>query len=100
MDDNEINKEVFENLIDYVLIKGAGEGYLLFSIKRQSYLITEDDGEFNNLLLQKGIRVVDTIDEVRDTNFIHYVQVWNDETKEWMMIPQKEMFDYIKKNKK
>ena len=100
MDDHELNKEILENLTKYVLIKGSSEGHLLFSIKNQSYIIVEDIGEFNELLILKGIRIVDDVKEVRNPEYVHYVQVWNDETKEWMMIPQKVMPEYLKKNKK
>jgi hypothetical protein len=90
-------RHIFDNLSEYVLVKNSGGGYVLFSIKKQGYVMLENSENLDDLLIKKGIRVVNDAKEVRDPNFVHYVQVWNEEEKKYILVPEKEITAYMKK---
>jgi hypothetical protein len=91
--------DVFDNFSDYVLIKNEeGNGYSIFDVANQSYFHARDYYvELIDLLLKENIKVVDTLEEVRNRNHVHYVQVWNEEEKKYILVPEKETTTNMKK---
>ena len=86
-------EEILSNASDYAII--LGNEALPFNIKTQSWLVVELSNEeteiFIKELLERGAKKVQTLEEVKDPNFIHYVLVWNEEKKDWDKVDQSKL---------
>ena len=92
-------KHILDNLSEYALIKITGSGHILFHIKEQGYVMLEDNGELINLFIKRGIKIVDDVKELKNPNYEAYGVTWDEETKSWIKLLQKDAFEYFRKKK-
>jgi len=88
--------DVLENIKNFVLIKNE-DNYLIFNKQKQSYLHVYDNQHhiyLIQIMIKKGAMIVNNIQEVRDPNYIHKVQVWDQKDEKFKLVPITEIDNY------
>jgi hypothetical protein len=86
-------EDILSNLSDYALVrteasKSSKAFYSIYSISIQSWIVVEEGFEdLVNLMLERKVRVVDDVKEVRIKDFVRYVMKWDEATKSFIKIP-------------
>lgn len=83
--------DILNNIGNYALIKNQGKvPYMIYDIANQGYLLVEEDLEkLIALLLKRNVKVVNTVEEVQNPDFVRYVMKWDEEKKTFVKVPIK-----------
>jgi hypothetical protein len=80
--------EILSSLKDYALIKNnSGLPYTIFDVTNQAFVLVEihyDD--LVSLMLQRGVKVANNLNEVKDPDHKFYIMQWDKEKKEWIKV--------------
>ena len=82
--------EIFENLNEYALVRNPEGTYSKFKIVHiinMSYVLIEEHAEdVKNLMIEKGVKIADSEDEIKPADFKPHQLIWDDESKAWRRI--------------
>lgn len=83
------NKDILSQIDNYALIKSKKiqNAFTIYDVKNQSFVLVEEHQEvLITLMKEKGVRVVEEIEDVIDPNFIRYMLKWDEQKKEFVKI--------------
>jgi hypothetical protein len=58
------------------------------------------DHEVKNLMIEKGVKIAESEDEIRPPNFRPHQLIWDEEKKEWRKIYEDEIAKILKERAK
>jgi hypothetical protein len=81
--------DLLSNIGKYCLIKNTeGLPYTIYNVTRQSFVsVNKYYDELITIMLERGVKVVDDINEVRNPNRKHTQMKLDPETGEWREVP-------------
>jgi hypothetical protein len=85
----ETHNDILGNLSHYALIKNnEGLPYTIYDINSQSFVyVNKFYDELISIMLERGVKVVNDINEVRNPNRKHTHMKLDPETGEWREVP-------------
>jgi hypothetical protein len=96
--------EIFENLEDYALVKnpdGINSKVKIVYKPTMGFVVIEEFSEdVKELMVEKGVKIVDSEDEIRPPNFRPHQLIWDKEMNEWKKIYADEIDKIIEESAK
>jgi hypothetical protein len=82
--------EILTCLQDYALVRNTtGIAYTIYNVKDQAYvLVDEYFDELITLMLKRGVKVVNSMEEVVNPDHKFYVMRWDEEKRVWVKTPK------------